>query len=204
MKCAVHTEVDATGFCRNCGKPLCPECTRDVRGALYCENCVAAAISGQTAAPAVKPDVNPGAAAALGLIPGLGAVYNGEYTKAIIHVAIWGGLLAAGITGALGDLEVLGWVAFGLFPIYMSVDAYRVAKARYNGAPAPQPVSAGRLPVGALVLVGLGVLALLGNFGLIRGEWVERGWPLILIAIGVWLLVKRSQGGSSGGTSHAG
>jgi hypothetical protein len=78
MKCAVHPEVDATGFCRNCGKPLCPECTRDVKGALYCETCVASAISAQMATPAVKPDVNPGAAAALGLIPGLGAVYNGH------------------------------------------------------------------------------------------------------------------------------
>jgi hypothetical protein len=200
MKCAVHPEVDATGFCRNCGKPLCPECTRDVKGALYCETCVASAISAQMAAPAVKPDVNPGAAAALGLIPGLGAVYNGEYTKAIVHVAIWGGLLAAGITGALGDLAALGWVAFGLFPIYMAVDSYRVAKARYIGAPLAEPAPAGRLPIGALVLVGLGILALLGNFGLIRGEVIDRGWPLILIAIGVWLLVKRGYGRPTGGT----
>ncbi|MGA8266632.1 MAG: DUF5668 domain-containing protein, partial [Candidatus Acidiferrales bacterium] len=94
--------------------------------------------------------------------------------------------------------------AFGLFPIYMSVDAYRVAKARYNGAPVAQPATTGRLPVGAFVLVGLGVLALLGNFGLIRGEWVERGWPLILIAIGVWLMVKRARGGSAGGANHVG
>jgi protein-S-isoprenylcysteine O-methyltransferase Ste14 len=140
----------------------------------------------------------------LGLIPGLGAVYNGEYTKAIIHVAIWGGLLAAGITGALGDLYALGWIAFGLFPIYMSVDAYRVAKARLAGVPMSQASPTGQLPLGALVLVGLGVIALLGNFGLIRSEWFERGWPLILIAIGVWLLVRRNRGGSAGDSTHVG
>ena len=40
MNCAVHSNVEATGFCRNCGKALCPECTRDVGGALYCEPCL--------------------------------------------------------------------------------------------------------------------------------------------------------------------
>jgi len=43
------------------------------------------------------------------------------------------------------------------------------------------------------VLIVLGVLALLGNFDLIRGEWISKGWPLILIAIGVWLYLKRSR-----------
>ena len=38
MKCAVHPEVDATGYCRNCGKPVCAECAREVRGAIYDEN----------------------------------------------------------------------------------------------------------------------------------------------------------------------
>jgi len=37
------------------------------------------------------------------------------------------------------------------------------------------------------------VLALMGNLGLINGDWVNRGWPVILIAIGVWLYVKRSR-----------
>ena len=132
---------------------------------------------------------------ALGLIPGLGAVYNGEYTKAIIHVAVWGGLFAIGLTGALGDLDALVWIAFGLVPVYMSLDAYRVARARRSGVVEPADAATdSRRPVGALVLIGLGVLALLGNFGLIRGEWIERGWPLLLIGIGAWLLVKRTRG----------
>jgi hypothetical protein len=40
MKCTVHPDREATGFCRNCGRPLCPECTREVHGALYCEDCL--------------------------------------------------------------------------------------------------------------------------------------------------------------------
>ena len=45
MKCAVHAEVEATGYCRNCGKALCPACTREVKGALYCEECLAGLVA---------------------------------------------------------------------------------------------------------------------------------------------------------------
>ena len=45
MKCAVHPEVDATGYCRNCGKALCTGCSREVRGMIYCESCLADMVS---------------------------------------------------------------------------------------------------------------------------------------------------------------
>src|SRR5213076_335462 len=37
---------------------------------------------------------NPGAAFALGLIPGVGAIYNGEFVKAAVHVLIFGMLVS--------------------------------------------------------------------------------------------------------------
>lgn len=196
MKCATHVDVDASGFCRNCGKPLCHECARDVRGALYCEDCLAGALSGSAVGGAPPPKTNTAVAALLGLIPGLGAVYNGDYTRALIHVAIWAGLMAVGLTEAFGNLTALAWIAFGLFPVYTSIDSYRAAQNRQlaltgaEGAGAPAGSSR---PVGAFILIGLGVLALLGNMGLINGDWVNRGWPVVLIAIGVWLYVKRSR-----------
>ena len=45
MKCAVHPEADAVGYCRNCGKAMCSQCSREVRGALYCETCLAATMA---------------------------------------------------------------------------------------------------------------------------------------------------------------
>ena len=41
MKCAVHSDVDAVGYCRNCGKAMCSACVRPVRDVLYCEDCLA-------------------------------------------------------------------------------------------------------------------------------------------------------------------
>ena len=193
MKCAVHAEVEATGFCRNCGKALCPQCTREVKGALYCEECLAATVG---AHPPAASGSNPGLAFVLGLIPGLGAVYNGEYAKALVHLAVWGGLFALGLSGTLGDTAtVLAWVAFGIFPLYMAIDAYRIAKAQQMGQVPPSPFVAGASgrPVGAVILIVLGVLFLMGNFGLLDAEWFSRGWPVILIVIGVALLWKRLQ-----------
>jgi len=51
MNCATHNDTAAVAFCRTCGKPLCSNCTRDVRGVVYCEPCLAARLEG-TAPPA--------------------------------------------------------------------------------------------------------------------------------------------------------
>jgi lia operon protein LiaF len=47
--------------------------------------------------------------------------------------------------------------------------------------------------IGALVLVVLGVLFLLANHGLIPhlGQLFARWWPLILIAVGVGLWIRK-------------
>ena len=49
MNCANHSEQAAVAFCRTCGKPLCNQCTRDVRGVIYCESCLAARLEGAPA-----------------------------------------------------------------------------------------------------------------------------------------------------------
>jgi hypothetical protein len=54
-------------------------------------------------------------------------------------------------------------------------------------------------PVGAVVLIALGLLFLLGQLDIFRGRLIEYSWPLFLIGIGVWMIVRRvgdSQGGS--------
>ena len=198
MNCVVHADVPATGYCRQCGKPLCPECTRDVRGALYCEDCLANKLAlpqprSQPAPTSATSGSHPGTALALGFVPGLGAVYNGEYVKALIHVVIFGGIIAALSSNLPDSYDAFLGIALGCFYCYMPIDAYRVARARRLGEPQPPDLlqSEGKKPIGAIVLIALGLIFLLANFGLLQREWFSKTWPLALIALGIWILVDR-------------
>jgi hypothetical protein len=54
-------------------------------------------------------------------------------------------------------------------------------------------------PIGAVVLIALGLLFLLGQLDVFHGRMMEFTWPLILIGLGVWLFVRRlgdTKGGS--------
>jgi putative Mn2+ efflux pump MntP len=56
-----------------------------------------------------------------------------------------------------------------------------------------------REPIGAIVLIALGLLFLLGQLDVFRDHFFGLTWPLLLIALGVWLIVRRiedSRGGS--------
>jgi Domain of unknown function (DUF5668)/B-box zinc finger len=226
MKCAVHPEVDATGFCRNCGKPMCPACIRPVRDVFYCEDCLAtvmgipapvpaAAVNPgvpSTAIPVLPPGVpgtlppaapgshpNPGIAFLLGFVPGLGAIYNGEYNKAIIHILIFGGIIL-GITGGLGDnLEGFWILALNVFIVYMAIDALRTAKSRQTGQPVNDPFAdwSKNRAMGPFILIGIGGLLLLHNFGFFDYFRVkEIFWPIVVIGIGV-LMLRNRVGGKS-------
>lgn len=202
MKCALHSEVDASGYCRNCGKALCHECTRDVRGVLYCEPCLAAMLTQPVVAAApTTGGPNPGVAAIVGVVPTLGAIYNGEYLKAFIHFAIFAGLIAILDSGA-GGWEPLFGIALAAFIIYMPIEAYRTAKAKMLGMPRTGPLDnlGTSQPVGAYILIGIGALLLLHQFDLVRiGQIVRYAVPLALIAVGVFMMRKRMQNGSQEG-----
>jgi len=200
MKCAVHTEVDATGFCRNCGKALCDACRRDVRGILYCEDCLARLVTQPPPAPGAG---NPALAAVLGFIPGLGAVYNGEYMKALIHVLVFGSLIALANTAGAHGGEALFVILTAAFYFYMPIEAYRTAKVRQSGQPVTDPLAGftANKPVGAILLILLGSVLLVENLFPRLHLWERIGdfWPVILIAIGVWLLLRRQAQSTPGG-----
>ena len=77
---------------------------------------------------------NPGLATLLGFIPGVGAMYNGQFAKGIAHVVIFAVLVSLSdhVNGIFG-LLVAGWV------FYMVFDAYQTARARRDGLVAPDP-----------------------------------------------------------------
>ena len=220
MKCAVHPDVESSGYCRNCGKPMCSACVRPVKDVLYCEECLAGVMGlstpqsptatelaaspvasalpvAQAGLPTVPSKGNPGVAFLLGLIPGLGAIYNGEYNKALIHIVVF----AAIIVGLSSDVADGGEVALAFvlvgFIFYMAIDAMRTVRARNAGETVPDPLESWSKtrPIGPLLLIGLGGLFLLNNFGFFDFFRVRQlFWPLVLIGVGVLMLRNRVGG----------
>jgi len=184
--------AEPRGFCAQCGKTLTEETRRVVRGVYYCEDCLAERVAAAPLPTAAGP-TSPALAGLLGVVPGLGAIYNGEYFKALLHVLVFGSIIALLARSNAEELFVPLLIAF---LIYMPIEAYRSAKARALGQTAPSLFSEHQtsLPVGPLILIALGVLLLLDRFGLLRLQAITNiFWPIVLILIGVHLLRKRSQ-----------
>jgi len=148
MHCVNHPEADVQSYCQHCGKPICATCVRTTpTGQIYCENCVAAAnadpnqanwqnVAANSVPPFYGPPPgapNPSAAAVLGLIPGVGAMYNGQLFKGLIHIVVFAVLVSITDHYAIFGLFIAGWV------LYQSFEAYHTAKARRDGLPVPDP-----------------------------------------------------------------
>lgn len=279
MDCVNHSGVAATAYCQNCGKALCANCVRNAQGGqILCEPCWTAWHSVQQPFVGVHTDVpNPAVAAALGIIPGVGAMYNGQFLKGLVHVFIFAILVSTASHYGIFGLFVGAWVLYQVF------EAYHVAKARRDGQPLPDPLGLNEIsnwlnlsgrppqtppgagpgpigpgpgnpagpysspqgqagyqqaswqapyqgaaqgagytnpyappgmppippvppvppvpplywkrkePVGAVILIGLGLLFLLGQLDLFSGRVFEFAWPLLLIGLGAWMIVRRFQ-----------
>ena len=135
----------------------------------------------------------------LGLIPGLGAIYNGEYNKALLHIVIFA-FIILGISSDLGDgLQAIFILAVCIFPWYMAIDALRVAKAKAAGTTVADPLESWskNRPVGPVILIAMGLLVLAHNFGFFDFFRVRQVfWPLILIGIG-FLMLRNRMGGQN-------
>jgi len=190
----IGASAPAAGFCRHCGRALTPETLHEVRGAYYCPDCLASAV-GQSPATEQPVDADRAssrarAAAALGIVPGLGAVYNGDYWKALVHVLVFAAIITLIQHSPIFAFVLVAWI------FYMPVEAYQTAKARaLSGAstgPA-DPAARSREMLGPVLLIVIGTLALLNELNLIDIERITEFWPLGLIALGVWMLVKRQE-----------
>jgi hypothetical protein len=278
MDCVNHTGIPAIAYCQNCGKAICKDCVASgvmrngPRGQILCDACITAWQSYQppfVAPPAKGP--NPSTAAVLGLIPGVGAMYNGQFFKGFIHVVVFAVLIAVTESYPLIGIFVAAWI------FYQSFEAFHTARALRDGLPVPDPFGLNEVgnwlnlgtrlrppgqpgagqapagsgfqtpgfqtpgfqtpgadgqspagpdaganqppyggqpqppyqgpgqvpfvpppfpwpsnaPIGAVVLIGLGMLFLLGQ--------MKFAFPLLMIGLGVWLIIRHmgdSQGGS--------
>src|SRR5215472_14936853 len=136
ITCANHPDAAVVSFCRSCGKPLCAVCRRPAAGTVFCEEHAPAATS---AAPPPPPRVNdspwtappppptnpmsgnsPVMAFLLGMIPGVGAIYTGQYAKGLVHAVIFGLLISIISSGSAHGMEPLFGVLIAAWVFYMA------------------------------------------------------------------------------------
>ncbi len=136
--------------------------------------------------PAVPAsEVSPGAAVLLSFLPGLGHVYLGLYERAVVlFVTFLAAVALAGHADSFGLVAAFAWF-FG------PIDAYRQARlinltGRREEAPRTG-TRGGSLGLGVFLTV-VGVLLLLDRFFEIDLSWVVDWWPVLLVAVGLYLV----------------
>jgi len=201
----VSTDAKVVGYCRACGKALDETTVRSAHGTIYCAEHVPAEPPSPyttTAAPPPAPnaEVSPGLAFLLGMIPGVGAIYNGQYAKGLVHVVILGLMITILNSGATGGLEPVIGLMLSAFWFYMAFEAYHTARKRRMGHAVDEfsslvPMRGGsRFPVAPVLLIALGVLFLLHNLDILELRRVMRYWPVALIVLGAYMLYTRVTG----------
>ncbi len=144
-------------------------------------------------AQTVYPYCPPAVSFILGLFPGVGSICNGDYLKGFLQVLIFGSLVSLADSSAVGDFGSMFVVLSIVFYLYMPLDAYHTAKKRIlalGGITVISPFERLQLSglwTGSLCFI-LGTIFLVNQYvpGTLR--FVIRGWPLVLIAGGIYNL----------------
>jgi len=215
------SEATTAGYCRACGRALAEADVHRAHGAFYCKEHAplegspsgsSSPYSGGPAsysAPAPGNGISPIAAFWLGLIPGVGAIYNGQYLKGFVHVAVIGFGFTILDNNAAGGFDELVGMMLAIFWAYMPFEAYHTARNRQMGQPVDEfsglfPRRGANFPAVPVILIGLGTLLLLNNLGVFELRRVLRFWPMLLIGAGVYMLLNRfSMPGNSASVNAA-
>ena len=148
---AGNTQEPIVAYCQQCGRSLTSSSQRRVGNGIFCEPCATVrqaqpagwtpvnhgATSGAykgTSRPAVPGEPNPVLGGFLGLIPGVGAMYNGQYAKGVLHLIVF--VVLVSLADNLN--WVLWWFVWGWI-FYQAFEAYHTAQARRDGQPLPDP-----------------------------------------------------------------
>ena len=221
MQCSQHPEVVATAYCTNCGKAICGDCQQTIDSRVVCSTCALqfeSSLSSHqpqtTETPVASspiaeilpepgplpgglgyPYCSPGICFVLGLIPGVGAICNGEYFKAFVQVLVFGTLVSIASSGEAGQFSpMLMILAFALY-LYMPLEAYHVSKKRtlaLKGIIVMTPFDKFRFSESwsGVLAIGLGTIFLVNQYvpGTLR--FLLRGWPVFLIGLGAYNLIR--------------
>lgn len=140
---------------------------------------------------------SPVLALVLSLMPGVGQIYVGYYHQGFTNSLVVGSIIALLSSEVVRGAEPLFAIFLAFFWLFNVVDAWRRA-VFYNNAlagigPATLPeefaVTAGRGTLaGGVALVIVGVVALSHTLFGVPLDWLEKWWPVALMAVGAWLI----------------
>ena len=138
MNCNYHPKNPAMAQCSSCSRPLCPACDHRIRGFAVCQDCIVAGVdalryrqSQPTNQQVIRRKTSPFIATFLSLfVPGLGAAYNGQTSKAIVHFAIFASFFQMAVV-----TDGVAFFALGVFGtwLFAAVDACRTAQLMRAG-----------------------------------------------------------------------
>jgi len=205
MYCGYHAKNPAVVQCNQCARWLCPACDHRVRGFPFCQDCIVAGVellrhhSSANPSSIIRRKSSPFIATLLSFVPGLGAAYNGQTSKAIVHFAIFASFFQMAVLTQGVPFFLLGVFATWLFA---AVDACRTAQLMRSGlAPDTEDDVITRRLYGnplawGTTLVIIGTLFLLHT--LLRVTLpIKELLPVALVALGAYMLfdyVRRGKG----------
>lgn len=184
--------------CGSCARPLCPACDHRIRGFAFCQDCIVAGVdalrhrqSQPTGPEVVRRKASPFIATFLSLfVPGLGAAYNGQTSKAIVHFAIFASFFQMAVVTDGVAFFVLGVCGTWL---YAAVDACRTAQLMRAGlAPDAEEDAITRQLYGNPLAWGITLLVLGGIFlahTVLGFQFpMRRVLPVALVVLGAYVL----------------
>jgi hypothetical protein len=214
MFCVFHPTNAATSQCAGCNRALCPNCDHRIKGYPHCEECIVRGVAalkrpaewrGDPPAPlaVVRPAQKSRAklATLCAFVPGLGAVYNRQNLKALVHFL---GVVGLAQIADVTNVELFG-VGSAIFYLYTIIDANRTAKAiaagidpREDEARMKWTFARHRAAWGAGLCAVALVVALSSLATLPIGLSPSRVWALVLFASGAYLIASYFRGSSRG------
>src|SRR5437763_17185110 len=198
MNCNYHQKNAATVQCSQCARPLCQACDHRIRGFPFCQDCILAGVEmlrhqqGRSSdASVIRRKTSPFVATLLSFfVPGLGAAYNGQTSKANVHFAIFASFFQMAVVTDGTAFFALG--VFGTW-LFAAVDACRTAQLMRAGlAPDAEEDAITRQLYGNPVAWGVTLLVLglvfLAHTLLGVQFPVRRTLPVALVILGAYML----------------
>lgn len=195
MKCAHHSDQEASAICSSCHKPICEICLVVLGGEQYCAGCLESKMAGTSTSGEGRK--RPFLAFILSLVPGLGYLYLGLMRRGLQTMVIFYGAIF--IAAVLGSGLITALVLPVIF-FYTVFDTLQMLKSINEGQRVEDKLLfemdflESKHALLGYGLIILGVVALAGNlmphsFNYYMGKIIP---PVLILGLGIYILYRNA------------